>query len=649
MDALERELTRAGDTIGRNEPRIRRLLQQLDLDTSALNTLRETQGWITTTRPNLRRRSETIRSQHTEWSTTPTGPTGLSDFDEAVYGKASQNPDVYSALVKLADAQKTHKLDPKTAAELEKRTGDKTFTAALLNAMGGAQFRTLMVFAMQGPRNADKTRLRDALAKTLATASPHLGEPWRKDLTTFNGFTPKQRANAQSIAQALLTGGPFDTAFLTSVATKLNDWDRKQPRGSTIGLIPQMDVPHIDPMVTVMKALSRDPEAAQDFFAKDQTALKHFLIERPMGDQGKALGVVLELATLKFRDHDGTPQAPSRGFISAKLASELVHLEGARIRTGEPPSSHLQTDTLGKILAGYISDLNWSASALDVPDKPQVISADDPTGPQVDPWGAQFAKFNLELILKEVAVEPKAFGTVILAQREYSNWLLNNGAMKYTKDKNLESLLTNANMAGAGFGLITNAAGVARIEDAKNLDETRKRNIKLIMAAINTGFAVTATAPAWMVTGQVISAWSGMAEELVGQEEENKARIEENAKVDHNRVMFRDLTASALLRHGMLGSADPPTAPHPWASLEGLKKEDEPRQNPNNFIKDDGKTLMTREEMHDKAASNSTDSSRREWAYRRWLLRGLSGPLWRSVDREMQLGFSESFPKLGPS
>ena len=77
MDDFERGLGRAEDALGRNEPQIRSALQRLDLDTSGLSSLREVQSWIGTSRPDLRRRSETIRTERTEWgSASPASPAG---------------------------------------------------------------------------------------------------------------------------------------------------------------------------------------------------------------------------------------------------------------------------------------------------------------------------------------------------------------------------------------------------------------------------------------------------------------------------------------------------------------------------------------------------------------------------------------------
>ncbi|MEU4404767.1 DUF397 domain-containing protein [Streptosporangium sp. NPDC023963] len=51
MNDFERGLGRAPDTLGRNEPQIRRTLQRFDLDASGLGALREMRSWIKTAAP----------------------------------------------------------------------------------------------------------------------------------------------------------------------------------------------------------------------------------------------------------------------------------------------------------------------------------------------------------------------------------------------------------------------------------------------------------------------------------------------------------------------------------------------------------------------------------------------------------------------
>ncbi|MEV4242074.1 hypothetical protein AB0J63_01560 [Streptosporangium canum] len=639
MDDFERGLGRAQDALGRNEPQIRRALQQLDLDTSGLSVLREMQSWIGTSRPDLRRRSDTIRAERTEWGASSTAPGGLAAFDEALYGKAAHDPDVYAAVARLAGTAESGEIaevDGKTLAELEKRTGNATFATALMNAMGAAAFRALMTATVGRKGDKKAERLQAALGKTLGTASSRLSAAWRDELTADlaargeKGYTGWKKGYGVALA---LGHGTFSTTFLLTVAKKIDARDRETP---------------LDPrvMVAMMKGLSRDPVAAQDFFTGDPTALRRFLTERGTSDGGEALGMALEAATLTFRDRDGSPQHPSRGYLSAKLASEFVHLEAERIEKGSPSSSFVKPVSTGRILAGYISDINYVAQKGSDPVLPGVRSADNPSAPGEASWGAQFNREELRRVMKEAFADSKAFAPVLTAQTAFTGWLLDHGAAEMAAGQGDDALMTGVQQLGAGFGMITDAAGLAKIEEGKGLDEAQERNMKLLMAVANTGLAVP-RATAWSALADVVGAWTGVIEDTAKGDAETKARGDANATVDQTRTLVRDLTAQAMLRHGLFGPAEPAAKTHPWASLEDLNKGDDPRDNPNNFLKEDGRTLMSREEMIDRTAANNVDMDRRFEAYERWLYQGPSGKPWRDVESRLDQGFSDAFAKYG--
>ncbi|MET8382720.1 hypothetical protein ABZV14_06915 [Streptosporangium canum] len=634
MDDFERGLGRAQDALGRNEPQIRRALQQLDLDTSGLSVLREMQSWIGTSRPDLRRRSDTIRAERTEWGTSSTVPGGLAAFDEALYGKAAYDPDIYAAVARLAETAESGKVDGKTLAELEKRTGNATFATALMNAMGAAAFRALMTATVGHKGDKKAERLQAALGKTLGTASSRLSAAWRDKLTS--GLTPGWQEREYRAIAVALKNGTFNTAFLLAVAKKIDAWDRTPYPPGTNSLV----------MVPLMEALARDPAAAQDFFAGDPTALKHFLTEWSMSDGGEALGKALEAAMLTFRDHDGSPEKPSRGYLSAKLASEFVHLEAERIKAGDSIEPFLKPVTVGRIFAGYISDINYAAQKVTDITAPGVRGADSPSVPGREPWGAQFSREELRGVMKKAFADSKAFAPVLVAQTAFTSWLLDHGAAEMAAGRGDGTLLTNGKQVGAGFGMITDAAGLAKIEEGKELDEAQARNMKVLMAAVNTGLAIPQTG-AWPIVAGVTGAWTGQVEDMAKGDAETKARSEANAAVDQTRALVHDLTARAMLKHGVFGSAEPAAVTHPWASLEDLKKGDDPRDNPNNFLKDDGRTLMTMDEMIDKTATNSTDKYRRVEAYERWLYQGPSGKPWRDVESPLDRGFSDGFAQYG--
>ncbi|MEU1734429.1 DUF6571 family protein [Streptosporangium sp. NPDC020145] len=635
MDDFERGLGRAQDTLGRNEPRIRSALQKLDLDTSGLNALREIRSWIETSRPDLRRRSETIRAERTAWGTASsldTTPFGLPTFDEKLYGKAAHDPDVYAATLKLTEAAQKGEADDRTLAELEKRTGDKTFALGLMTTLGATGFRELMAKAVEQGDSKKAKRLQAALGKTLGTASSKLPDTWRDELVSRPALGwPGNEYRA--VAEALKYG-TFASPFLLSVARKLDAWDREpNPPGIKSNV-----------MVPLMEALSRNPAAAQDFFAGDSTALKHFLTEWSMTDGGEALGKALEAATLTFRDHDGSPQHPSRGYLSAKIASELIHLGAEQINSGSSLTEFVKPVSTGRILAGYISDVDRVAQDGADFVVPAARKSDNPSSPGRDPWGAQFKKEELRQVMKEAFTDSQAFAPVLAAQTAFTRWLFDHGAAELADGRGDDTLKVNAARVGAGFGMITDVAGLSKIEKGKELDEAQERNVKLLTAAVNTALAFPQKG-AWPVAAGVVGAWTGIIEDSAKGHAEDDAIDDANVAVDQSMKIMQDVAVQSMLKHGLFGSVEPTAKTHPWASLEGLRKGDDPRENPNNFLKSDGRTLMSRDEMIDKNAVSNEEKNRRLVAYQRWLREGPSKKIWYEVERYMNDGFSTAFVK----
>ncbi|MEU6409933.1 hypothetical protein [Microbispora sp. NPDC046933] len=634
MDDFEHGLGRAEDALGRNEQIIDRTLRQLNLDTSGLGALREMRNWLTASRPDLRRRSETIRAQESEWSAGAGVPGGLNHFDETLYGKAAHNPDVYAAVTTVTQAAEKGEIDEKTLKALEKRKGDPAFAAGLMNALGAVGFRELMAKTVDHGDDRKVTRLQAALGAALGTASSRLSPAWRDQLTPPATANPKE---AYAVALAL-KNGKADTSFLVAAARKLDAWDRARSK---------LPASSPDVMVPLMEALSENAAAAQDFFAKDATALKHFLTERYTQDGGKALGKALEAAMLTFRDHDGSPDQPSRGYLSALLASEFVHLQAQRIDAGDPPESLVPAPTTGRILAGYIIDINRVAQSGAGTSVPAVWGADNPSIPQQDPWGAQFDLKELRQVMQEAFVDSSAFAPVVAAQTAFSSLAIDYGAAEKTAGHGDHVLMTNAKRIGAGFALITDAAGLAKIEEGAELDKTQQRNVKVLTAMVNTGLAIPQSGT-WPVTNGVVGAWTGMIEDSIEGEAESKARSDANVAVNETRTLLHDLTAQAMLKHGLFGTAASPANTHPWASLEGLSKGGDPRANPNNFLEDDGQTLMSRNEMISKGATNGIGKDQRLQAYERWLHEGPAGKTWQEVEDRLDLGFKSGFSQYQP-
>ncbi|MET7329486.1 hypothetical protein [Nonomuraea sp. NPDC005650] len=620
MALFEPALGRTGSTIESSEPQIRRTLQQFDLDTSHLTAFREAANWINAKRPELRRRKETITVENSEWGGPGQAVNGMAGFDEGLYSKASNDPDVYAAVSHLSAYPNDAQIPDSALAALEKRALDPEFATKLMYALGTETFRKIMNRAIH-QEGKEAERLQAVLGKALGAASPRLDATWRKQLTG-----DLSRGQHRGLARALKFG-KFDHEFLLDVARKVDAAERAQHDG----------LRYDNPMADVFEALGRHPAAAQEFFAYDPTALKYYVTEMPLNDGGKALGTALEAATMTYRDHAGTPMNPSRGYLSAKIASDVIHLQYERLKADDHPKSLVAPRSIGHILAAYIPDVNRVAGTPGL-EQPGVFREDYPNLPGREDWGAQFNKNELRAVMQEAFKEDEyAFGMVAAAQTAWGDKLFDHGAGQLAAKSGTGSIQTAALEVGAGFGLITDAAGLASIEKGHELDETQKRNIKILMAVVNTGLGFGQTG-GWPITASTVGAWSGMIEEGVKGTAETAAVLDANNAREQARFLVHQLTAQAMFNHGLFGAGDPPAKTHPWASLTNVQPGDNPRSAPNNFLKEDGKTLMSLQEM-------IAGDGQRYNAYRTWLYRRPEDNAWKSLDVQSKLdeGFDSGF------
>jgi hypothetical protein len=619
MQDFERDLGQAETTLGRSVPHIRQMLDELGLDTSRLTAIRELGNWIGAKRPELRRRNEAIQAVVADWGTDTTG--GRRPFDETLFNTASGDPDTYAAAVKLSDVSLGGKVDEKTIAELEKRAGDPQFATSLMYALGTERFRKLMA-AVAYPKNAGEKRLQAALGKALGAASPRLSESWRKELLSNLRVPEDQHGLAK-----LLPHGKFDRGFLVSVAVTLEAIDRRGREKRIDDLMPD------DPMVSLWQALAKHPRAAQEFLINSPDVMRRYMTERRLDDGGESLGKAVEAATLTYRDRDGSLQERSPGFHSAKLAAEFINLQGELLRDGKPVPVPVGTTT--RILTGYINDVSRIARRPSGGGS-EVYTADRPNLPSEDQvWGAQFDRNLLRRVMTHAFQnDPKALATLTAAQAAWSKKMLDYGAAQAAAGDDYRALLANAREAGAGFGLIAYASGIAKIEDVNNMNEEQERNLKLFLAATNTVLGIPQATP-WAIAANTLGAWSGIIEDTAKSDKDmNRAVDDANDGVDNAKFLTEQLAIDAMLRHGLFGKSDPPDPTHPWSSLEGLSEGEDPRKSPRNFLKDDGKSLMTPQEM----APYQGDTHPRKNAYERWQSEGLAGEKWKKIEEHLDRG-----------
>jgi hypothetical protein len=597
MDRFERDLGRVESTIRAHEPRIREALSRLDFDVSALAALREMGNFISSKRPELRRRNTTVQSLTTTWGA---DAAGMVPFDEALYNRSSSDTDVYAAANRLAETAETGKIDKKALSELERRTGDPAFATMLMHALGPTTYRAVMARTVRGDKELH--RLQVALSKALGTASPRLDAGWREEFTAVSA-----PSDHEALAKAIKYGS-FDAGFLLQAARAIDAHDRKTPaQGGTV-----LRDFHQDPIVDMMTALARNPAVAQDFFAKDPTALKHFLLERPTMNGKEVVGKAVEAATTFFRDHEGTAQNPSRGFLSAKLASEFVHLEHERIRKGG--ESVVPASTTALILSAFIPDIDRVASRSGLSGA-EVNSSKLGHLPPGEPWGAQFRTEEIRQVMKEAfEKDPTTVSTLMAAQTVWANRLLDHNAASGDSKK----FMAAAEDTTAGFGLITDATGLARIAEGQKLDEAQERKMKEIMAVVNTGLAIPQKA-GWPITASVVGAWTSLIEDSAKTEvNKDQATYDANTAKARSEFLATQLVAQAMFNHGLFGQD----------AHRGMS-----------FLEPDGKTLMTLGEMTPENAVQHPHFD----AYEDWVKDDHEGTIWKELKERLNDTYQRAF------
>ncbi|PZG19829.1 hypothetical protein [Nonomuraea aridisoli] len=596
MNRFERDLGSVEDVLRAHEPRIRQALSQMHLDTSALTVMREMGNWISSKRPELRRRNETIQALTTTWGA---DTADMAPFDEALYTRASGDPDVDAAATLLAGTAKTGKVDDRTLAELEKRSDDPAFATMLMHALGAATYRNVMAKTVHGDKELH--RLQVALSKALGKASPRLDVSWRKEFTS--GLKGQDH---QALAKAIRHGS-FDSAFLLEAARAIDAHDRKLPAQGG----PIVRDFHRDPIVDMMTALGRHPATAQDFFAQDPTALKRFLTERPTVNGQEAVGKAVEAATTVFRDRDGTEQNQSRGFISARLASEFIELQRARINNGG--ESAVPAGTTALILAAYVPDVAYVSERSGLSGA-RVRTINPPHWPPNEPWGAQFRTEDVRVVMAEVfEKDPETVSTLMAAQTVWSERVLSHNAAGGDRD----AFAAAAKETGAGFGLVTDATGLARVAEGQKLDDAQERKMKAVMAVVNTGLAIPQKA-GWPITAAVVGAWTSLIEDSAKTEvNKNQATYEANTAKARSEFLATQLMAQAMFDHGLFGQD----------ARRSLS-----------FVKADG-TLMTLEEMTPEGAVQHPHFD----AYEQWAEDDHKGTVWKKTKEELVSAYGRAF------
>ncbi|MFG2078003.1 hypothetical protein [Nonomuraea maritima] len=209
--------------------------------------------------------------------------------------------------------------------------------------------------------------------------------------------------------------------------------------------------------------------------------------------------------------------------------------------------------------------------------------------------------------------DPDSVVTLMAAQTVWSQRLLDHNAASGDRD----AFVAAAKQVGAGFGLVTDATGLAGIAKGEELDEAQERKVKAVMAVVNTGLAIPQTA-GWPVTAGVVGAWTGLVEDSAKTElNKDDATYEANRTKTRSEFLATQLIAQAMFDHGLFGE-------------EGRR--------PLSFRKPDG-SLMTLGEMTPEGAIAHRDFDR----YENWIADDHRGTVWKQSKEGLISAYDRAF------
>ncbi|TMR15460.1 hypothetical protein ETD86_27160 [Nonomuraea turkmeniaca] len=506
---------------------------------------------------------------------------------------------------KVRAQAKSGTYDPKTIAELEKHKNDPLFAAAFAKEIPPDELKRLIsrMFRTDLPpigRPDDKDlsaekKIADLFSTILGTASRagKLPDKYADELLKDLG----DPQSAFAIGK-LLGKGRFDHAFMLDVVKRVYDYDVAHPRARAREPefpLPGQDkirhAPDVSPMSTVLKALIHHPKVSQDFFTDPKRRpLAYLMRERRWAPESdNLLGAALYEAATKFRDH-GMPREQSSGYKAALIASWASHYWAEEKVQRNLPNTRIWA---ASIHANYITDVH---RAYQAPASTEigVDAAYDPDKSLagVQPYGAVFNKDELKKVMTWAFKDNDAFMTVAAAHGQYSVEVLDETASELaaeikaefaawhkshpeaTKkqiDAKRQAILEEKMGSGGGAFqfegavnslsettyAITDAANIAKIEEARKNDEQYAAFKDLAKKIIDL-----APGPQGKFVGLLVDQAKDHVYGKFTSKQEDKAKIAAGNAIEDAKIMFRDATAAAMMRHGLFGDESAPTHPH---------------------------------------------------------------------------------------
>ncbi|MEU8251756.1 hypothetical protein [Nonomuraea sp. NPDC048916] len=543
---------------------------------------------------------------------------------------------------KMLDLLEKHQRDPYFAVAFAKEMRPKELKALLadLSTLPGNPIRR----SWNDPQPPALDRLVTTLSVTLGTASRGVS-----DMKLPKGYTDELIASQDEpltdfVVNRLLRYGIFDDAFLRDLTNKVYDNTQKPPgeRQQMMGFGPG-----------IAAALANNPRVAQDFFTDPARKPLAFLMQQNRWAGGnQELGRAIEAATTTYRDH-GQPPGSSRGYKSALIASWAVHF------WADPKAQRTLPDTrqsAARVFASYIGDVHRIAD--DEVKETMGVTLRPDTDPNIagkQPYGAMFEGHSVKAAMTWAFDDDKAFKAVVEAHGEYSQKVLDAQAAQIEEavrtdfsawqekhpnasddeinaqgQKLLEDRMTgsSAQQFNARVFDLSNSlylvADAGNIADITKADQSDKTN-QAFKDAISRTLKLTLT-PAGEWAAPTYEFIEAFANDKIKFDEGEKARREAANTVDLTQNMFRDITAGAMMRHGLFGDGSVPAITHPYAH------ENYAKGSPGDFIKDG--EIIPRSDM----------TAVQEYAYIEWLKHSPASRVFHGTDLSFQAGFRLNTP-----
>lgn len=365
--------------------------------------------------------------------------------------------------------------DDATPAEIDKvnkyfkdNKGDPYFAerfALEVGAKGNLEYWADMGDPSDGSRlgidHRDKLKeLQKNWSMTLAAAT-HSTNPemdtWKSDLIKAGDDQIRTRGTSSygfQVMGSLMREGNFEKGFLRDYGNALVVTERKLTHNGMFSperaWMAQSNSAHFnwsgtdlgrDPMTGFMEALGHNPKASTEFFgseidipgaSKDEkkiNAFDYFTEDREWPKDGVEggqsnkygydnLGHALESATLGHA-YDDPNSKLVRDDDTAKLMEKVVEKYG-----GDPgllKKQELLADSLGRMGAGYVDDVNWALNDND--DTSMFAPGRDEDG-NVKPGHAEFGKDGARQFLSALGKYPDGYAEVSNAEKVYTMSML---------------------------------------------------------------------------------------------------------------------------------------------------------------------------------------------------------------------------------